>query len=70
MQKVNDKAFLEKFPVKESSILIGLENFGAKRVSHYGLVGVLLLNKKLQKMTRYPHKAYQLKSEGSQFKTH
>ena len=29
MQKINDKAFLEKFHVKESSILIGLENFGA-----------------------------------------
>ena len=29
MQKMNlkDKAFLEKFRVKESSILIGLENF-------------------------------------------
>ena len=26
----NDKAFLEKFSVKESSILIGLENFVAK----------------------------------------
>ena len=26
----NDKAFLEKFRVKESSILIGLENFGAR----------------------------------------
>ena len=36
---LNDKAFLEKFRVKESNILTGLENFGI-RVSHYGLVGV------------------------------
>ena len=46
MQKINDKAFLEKFRVKELSILIGLEILG-HRVSRYGLVGVVLLfNKK------------------------
>ena len=38
---LKDKAFLEKLRIKESSILIGLENFGAT-VSHYGLIGVVL----------------------------
>ena len=35
---LKDKAFLEKFCLKESSILIGLKDFGAT-VSHCGLVG-------------------------------
>ena len=35
----NDKAFLEKFSVKESSILIGLENFVAKVFSIMGRLG-------------------------------
>ena len=39
MQKINDKAFLEKFRVKESSILIGLENFGATEFLIIGWLG-------------------------------
>ena len=36
---LKDKAFLGKFPVKESSILIGLENFGATEFLIMGWLG-------------------------------
>ena len=39
IQKINDKAFPEKFRVKESSILIGLENFGATESLIMGWLG-------------------------------
>ena len=38
-KKINGKAFLEKFPVKDSSILIGLENFGATEFLIIGWLG-------------------------------
>ena len=38
----SDKAILEKFFVKESRILIGLENFGATVFSIMGGLGVVL----------------------------
>ena len=44
-----DKAFLERFPIKESSILIGLENFGATVFSIIGGLGSLRINKKMTK---------------------
>ena len=65
IQKINDKAFLEKFRVKKSSILIGLENFGTIESLIMGWLGCTLIK---QKMTKYPPKAFQLESEGSQFK--
>ena len=46
IQKVNDKAFLEKFRVKKSSILIGLENFGTTESLIMGWLGCTHIKKK------------------------
>ena len=64
---LKDKAFLEKFCVKESSILIGRENFGA---TQFPIMGQLRWYSPHQsKMTNYPPKAFQLESEVSWIKT-
>ena len=44
-----DKAFLERFPIKESSILIGLENFGATVFCIIGGLGSPPINQKMAK---------------------
>ena len=48
---LKDKAFLEKFRVKESNILIDLENFGAIFPLWAGWVGTPPIN---QQMTKSP----------------